>query len=93
MAATNNLVKTIVQKEGPSPLRQSAVSRKFETTHPVSPDKQDEEETKTWSMTFFFFFLKNTLFELTKAELQAETRTPAVGWADLVLWAEISIQP
>ena len=90
MAVANNLVKTRVQKEGPSTLRQSAVSRKFETTHPVSPDKQDEEKTKTWSMTFFF--LKNTLFELTKAELQAETRTPAVGWADIVLWAERSVQ-
>lgn len=41
---------------------------------------------------WLFFFLKNTLFELTKAELQAETRTPAVGWADLVLWAERSVQ-
>lgn len=52
-AVGKNLAKARVHEEGPSTRRYSGVGRNFQTTHPVPPDKQDEKETTTWSVTFF----------------------------------------
>lgn len=89
MAVANNLVKARVQKEVEWYEVRDLIPRAPPThTH---THKQDEEETKMWSKTLNNNN-NNTLFETAKAELQADTQTSAMGWADLVLLAQISSQ-